>query len=78
MSRNYGNHGEVRANSGKLHKYLGMNFDIKGKMVKIRMENYVERIINEFPMKISNNYTALILYGNNLFENVNSKSMVKK
>ena len=26
MNRDYGKYDEVRANRGKLHKYLGMNF----------------------------------------------------
>ena len=27
MNRNYGNHGEVKANIGKVHEYLGLTFD---------------------------------------------------
>ena len=42
------------------------------------MEDYVERIINELPIKISNSYAALTPSGINLFEKGNSKSMGKK
>ena len=35
MNRKYGKHGEVKANKGKVHDYLGMNFDLtsKGKLI---------------------------------------------
>ena len=79
MNHNYGNHGEVKANRGKLHKYLGLEFYFteKGK-VKINMENYVERMIHEFPMKTSRSDTDLTPDRNNIFENVTEKFWVKK
>ena len=48
MNHNYGKHGEVKENRGRVHKYLGMNLDFteKGK-VKINMDNYVEIMINK-------------------------------
>ena len=53
MDQNYVNHGEVNANWGKVHEELGINFDFKEKAkVKINMENYIERMINELTMKI--------------------------
>ena len=79
MNRNDGNHGEVKSNRGKLHKYPGMTFDFTGKSkVKTRMDDYVESIINEFPMKISKSYTALTPSGNNIFEKGNSKRLGRK
>ena len=42
------------------------------------MENYVERMINNFPMKISRSDTYLTPDGNNIFEKCNRKSLVKK
>ena len=42
------------------------------------MEDYVERIINKLPIKISNSDTALTPSGSNIFEKVNGKSMGKK
>ena len=47
MNRNYGNNCEVKENIGKLHEYLGMNFDFTEKVnVEINMDDYVERMIN--------------------------------
>ena len=31
MNCNYGNNGKVKSNIGKVHKYLGMNFDFTEK-----------------------------------------------
>ena len=52
MNSNYGKHDEVKANRNKVHDYLGMPFDFtdKGK-VKIKMDEYAERMINKSPMK---------------------------
>ena len=45
-----------------------MSFDLKEKgNVKIKIDNYVERMINELQTKISNIYTALATAGNNIF-----------
>ena len=41
------------------------------------MDKYVERIFNEFPMKISKTDTALTPAVNNIFENGNRKRRVK-
>ena len=77
-NHNYGENGEVKSNRGKVHEYLGMNFDLKEKAeVKIQMNNYVERIINEYPIKISKSDTDLTTAGNNIFEKGNIKSMDK-
>ena len=48
-----------------------MNFYFTEKLkVQINMDDYVERIINEFPMKTSKSDTALPPAGNNIFENL--------
>ena len=79
MNCNYVKHCQVNTNRGKVHEYPGMNFDFTEKVkVKNSMENYVERVITEFPMKISKSDTYLNLDGNNLFEKGNRKSMGKK
>ena len=68
MSHNYGKRVEVKSNRLKLHEYLRMTFDFTEKeKVKMKMDNYVERMINEFRMKISRIDTALTAAGNNLF-----------
>ena len=46
-NHNYGKHGEVNANRGKVHEYLGMTFDFTEKVkVKIKVDEYVEKIID--------------------------------
>ena len=56
-----------------------MTFDFKSKAkVKINIYNYVERMFNEFPIKICNSDTALTPYENNLFEKVIRKRLGKK
>ena len=59
MNRNYDKHGEVKADIGKVHEYLGMSFDLTEKgNVKIKMDNYVEGMINELAIKTSKSDTA--------------------
>ena len=74
INYNYSNNGEVKANRGKLHEYLGTTFDFteKGK-VNINRDDYVERMISYFPMKISKSDTDLTPSGNNIFEKVTEK-----
>ena len=50
----------------------------KKRKVKINMNNYVENVIDDFPVKISNSDTDLTPSGSNLFEKGNSKRMGKK
>ena len=79
MSRNYGKNGEVKENIGKLHGYLGMNFDFTEKVnVEINMDDYVERMINYLPIRIIRSGTALTPSGNNVFENATAKFWEKK
>ena len=49
LNKKYGSHGEVKANCGKIHDYLGMKFDYskKGK-VCISMSEYMNRMVEEF------------------------------
>jgi hypothetical protein len=53
LNKMYGSYGEVKATRGKVHDYLGMTFDysVKGK-VKVQMIDYVEGMLDEFPIKI--------------------------
>ena len=49
LNKNYGEHGRVKASRGKSHDYLGMTFDfINSGKVKIKMSDYVKRMIEEF------------------------------
>ena len=62
-----------------MHKYLGMTFYFveKGK-VKIKIDKYFERMIDEFQMKISKSDTSFTLIGNNIIEKGNIKRLGKK
>ena len=79
MIHNYGKHGEVKANRGKVNQYLGMTFDFTEKSkVKIDMDDYVENMIHQSPMKISKIDMALTTAVNNIFEKGNRKILSKK
>jgi hypothetical protein len=54
LNRKYGHVGEVKCTRGKIHKYLGMTFDfsLPGK-VQIDMEDYVDAMLNDFPIHFS-------------------------
>jgi hypothetical protein len=54
---------------GKLHRYLGMmlDFTVDGK-VKFRMDEYVERMIDEFPVKFDETVTQETPAANDLLE----------
>ena len=79
MKINHNKHVKVNTNRGKVQNYLGMNIDFTWKgRVKIKMYNYVERINNELPMKISKSDTDSTPDRNNLFEKGNIKIMGKK
>ena len=79
MNHNYGKHGEVKSNRRRVHEYLGKtsNF-IKRAKVKIKVDNYVGRTINEFPMKINNSDMFLSPSGNNIYKKATEKGWVKK
>ena len=78
MKYNYVNHGEMKANRGKVHEYLGITFDFTEKVkVKINMDNYVEKMINEFPMITSKSDTSLTPAGNNILKKVTENLWVK-
>ena len=56
-----------------------MTFDFTEKgEVKIKIDEYIERMINYFSMKISNSDMTLTTDGNNLFEKGNRKRLSKK
>ena len=56
-----------------------MTFDLTEKeKMEIYMDHYVERMVNEFTIKISKNDTVLIPSGNDIFEKGNIKRTGKK
>lgn len=58
MNDTYGSMKAVTCTRGKVHTYLGMTLDFsrKGK-VKIRMDDYVDRMLEEFPVKFKDTET---------------------
>ena len=69
MNQKYGNLKKVTCTRGKVHTYLGMtlDFSVKGK-VKIRMDDYVERMLEEFPVKFKEDEKQETPAGTNLLE----------
>ncbi|CAJ1968085.1 unnamed protein product [Cylindrotheca closterium] len=69
VNEKYGGLKEVTCTRGKVHTYLGMTLDFskKGKM-KIRMDDYVDRMLSEFPVKFKDNEIQETPAGNNLLE----------
>ena len=68
MNCNYSKRGEVKANRVKVQEYLGKNFHFTEKShLETKIDNYFERIINNFPMKIGNSDSDLTTDGNSHF-----------
>ena len=78
LNRNYGSYGELKANQGKVHDFLGMTFDfsIKGE-VQVKMLDYVERMLSEFPMSLKTTDTELAPANKHLFEAGHGKKLEK-
>ncbi len=53
LNKMYGEHGKVKATRGKVHDYLGMVFDFSqdGKVI-VDMSNYIEAMVDDFPVKL--------------------------
>lgn len=68
LNEQYGQFGEVTQHRGKVHDYLGMNFDFseKGKVI-VDMIAYVKAMLDEFPIELKDDDTAPTPAPNNLF-----------
>jgi hypothetical protein len=79
LNKMYGKVGEVKATRGKVHDYLGMNFDFseKGK-VKIDMINYMKAMVNDFSIKFGEKDTAPTPATDDLFAEGNGPKLDKK
>eukprot|EP00980_Cylindrotheca_fusiformis_P012383 scaffold3040_cov72-Cylindrotheca_fusiformis.AAC.1 len=79
MNKSYGKHGKVKATRGKTHDYLGMTYDFTepGK-VKIRMDDYIEKMLKEFPVQLKSTDIHSTPAGNNLFEKGSGKLLEKQ
>ena len=78
LQAKYGEHGKVKAHRGKKHDYLGMVFDYsERKKVKIDMSSYVEDMLEEFPMDLKKNETAVTPASEGLFDEGQGKKLGK-
>lgn len=79
LNRNYGGLKKVTSTRGKVHDYLGMTFDfsVKGK-VKIKMDDYVEKMINSFPEKLKSTDIQSTPASNDLFLEGQSRDLPLK
>ena len=69
INKKYGEFKEVTCTRGKKHTYLGMTLDFtKKKKVKIRMDDYVERMLAEFPVKFKEGDKQETPAGTNLLD----------
>jgi len=72
----YGEHGSVKVHCGKVHNHLGMVFDFTtpGK-VMVDMSDYVEDMLEEFPIKFKPNESAATPATDDLFSAGTSKDL---
>ena len=79
VNERYGGLKEVTCTRGRIHTYLGMTLDFtqKGK-VKIRMDDYVQRMLEEFPVKFGEDDIQETPAGNNLLEKGKGKELEKE
>ena len=75
----YGKHGEVKGTRGLVHDYLGMKFIFGDGDVKIDMVEYVQQMLNDFPVKFNKkDLNVMTPAGIDLFKEDVSKKLNKK
>ena len=74
----YGEHGEVKAVRGNTHDYLGMTLRFNNGEVKIDMNEYVQNMLNEFPVKFKPEDRVKTPAGIDMFAADNSKRLNEK
>ena len=79
LNQTYGEFKDVTFTRGKVHTYLGMTLDFNsaGK-VKVRMDDYVDRMIEEFPIKFKESERQETPAGTNLLEEGKGAKLDKK
>jgi hypothetical protein len=76
LQKDYGEHGKVMIHRGKIHEYLGMQFDYaKPGNVKIGMIKYAEDMLDEFPIIFKSTDKASLPAGNSLFNKGQGKKL---
>ena len=79
LQRKYGTLKDVSVTRGKVHDYLGMTFNFENEgEVRISMDDYVARMLEEFPMEFKGEHTALTPAANDLFEIGKGNKLDKK
>ena len=70
LNQEFGEHGLVTTKRGLVHDYLGMklNYSIKGE-VQIDMQDYVIKMLQEFPIKFTKQQVATTPASTTIFEN---------
>ena len=67
----YGEFGDVKMTRGSVHQYLGRTFDFSAKKevhVLIRMDDYIKRLLDDFPRHWRTTDIASTPAANNLFD----------
>ncbi|CAJ1943712.1 unnamed protein product [Cylindrotheca closterium] len=69
LNMRYGSIQACKIVRGKIQRYLGMtlDFSVKGKL-KIRMDDYVKNMLEDFPIKFNKDSKQEAPAGNNLLE----------
>ena len=79
LDKMYGQHGAVKVHRGKVHDYLGMVFDFStpGK-VMVDMSDYVQGMIDDFPIKFKPNESVATPATDDLFSEGESEYLSKE
>ena len=79
LNKKYGSHGKVKATRGKVHEFLGVTYDFRTRgVLKLRMDNYVVRMLEAFSVKLTDKDVAATPAGNNLLERGTGKRLDPK
>ena len=78
LNEKYGEHMEVKATCGNKHEYLGMTFIFEKRKVKINIVDYIEKMLEEFPVKFKPETTGITPAGVDMFEVDNNKKLDNK
>lgn len=79
LNKSYGKLGDVKTTRGKVHDFLGMKFDFRERgKVRIDMVDYILKMLEESPIKLSKTDTATTPASNGLMQKGHSQTLDKK
>ena len=79
LNKLYGKYGEVKATRGKVHSYLGMNFDFSKKdEVMIDMIDYMNAMVDDFSVKFKPTDVAVTPAAEDLFAEGKGEKLSKQ